>query len=115
MEGYGNEENTWEPRSNLDDAKEVISEFHNRYPDAVRRLIQIMECRTQLLTLALGKLRGVFEAKTNIRKGYCQDLLPIRCQSHNRGKIMCITETTEDLTEVYLRTALGLWKSGTKI
>jgi len=31
-----NEENTWEPRSNLDDAKEVISEFHNRYPDAVR-------------------------------------------------------------------------------
>src|SRR5882757_6414944 len=71
------------------------SEFHNRYPDAVRRLIQIMECQTQPLMLALGRLRGVFEVKTNIRKGYCQDSLPIRCQSHNRGKITCITETTE--------------------
>src|SRR5882757_7924530 len=94
-EGYGNEENTWEPRGNLDDAKEVISEFHNRYLDAVRRLIQIMECQTQPLTLALGKLKGVFETKTDIRKGYCQDLLPIERINHIGGKVMCIMETTE--------------------
>src|SRR5882757_7577159 len=25
----------------------------------------------------------------------CQDSLPTRCQSHNRGEVMCITETTE--------------------
>ena len=55
-----------------------------------------MECQTQPLMLALGKLRGVFEAKTDIRKGYCQDSLPIRCQGHNGGKVTCITEITDE-------------------
>ena len=94
-EGYGNEENTWDPRSNLDDAKESVSEFHNHYLDAVRRLIQIMEKRMKPLTLALGKLKGVFEAKTDIRKGYCQDLLMINHKDHKKGMITCIKEITE--------------------
>src|ERR1700742_2103271 len=34
--GYGAHEQTWEPPSNLTNAKEAIAEFHNQYPDKPR-------------------------------------------------------------------------------
>ena len=82
---YGNEENTWELQGNLDHAKEVIKEFHNQYPNAVQRLIQIMEESKEPLTLALWEIKGVFEMKTDVRKGYCQDLLSVKGNSHKKG------------------------------
>ena len=35
-EGYGPEENTWEPPDNLTNAQEAIADFHKRYPDRVK-------------------------------------------------------------------------------
>jgi len=74
-----------------------------------------MERRTQPLTLALGRLKGVFEAKTNIRKGYCQDSLPVKDQSHNGRKATCITETTKESDQGSSKDILELWKFGTRI
>jgi hypothetical protein len=34
-EDYSDEENTWEPRQNLENAQEVIREFYNKYPMAM--------------------------------------------------------------------------------
>ena len=82
---YGNEENTWEPRGNLDHTKEVIKEFHDRYLNAVWRLIQIMEESKEPLTLALWEIKGVFKVKTDVRKGYCQDLLSIKGSTRKTG------------------------------
>ena len=35
-EGYGPEENTWEPPGNLVNAQEAVADFHRRYPDRVK-------------------------------------------------------------------------------
>ena len=72
---YGLEENTWEPRRNVGNAEELIGEFYEKYPDAVRGITQILETRRLSVDLTLEKIKGVIEAKTNLRKGYCQDLL----------------------------------------
>jgi len=88
---YGNEENTWEPQGNLDHTKEVICEFHDHYPNTVQRLIQIMKKLKEPLTLALQEINGVFKAKTNIRKGYYQDLLLTSMGSHKEGITTWIT------------------------
>jgi len=31
-EDYGDEENTWEPRRNLENAREAIEDFYKKYP-----------------------------------------------------------------------------------
>jgi len=40
---YGNEENTWEPCHHLDHAPDLIQEFYQKYPTAVRRIVQVLE------------------------------------------------------------------------
>jgi hypothetical protein len=40
---YGHEENTWEPRRNLENAQAAISDFYHKYPQAVRQLIQVLK------------------------------------------------------------------------
>jgi len=44
-----------------------------------------MEESKEPLTLALQEIKGVFEAKTDVRKGYCQDLLSARGGTCKKG------------------------------
>ena len=37
--GYGNEENTWEARKNMEKAKDAIKDFHQKYRQVVRGMI----------------------------------------------------------------------------
>ena len=34
--GYGNEENSWEPKKNLSNTKEILADFYIKHPDALR-------------------------------------------------------------------------------
>ena len=78
-EDYGHEENTWEPRSNLDNAQEALADFYNKYPTAVRRLLHVLQKEQKdIRVYEKTGHRGVFETKTEDRKGYCQDSLTIR-------------------------------------
>lgn len=36
--GYSHEENTWEPESNLENSKNLITSFHSKHPSAPRRM-----------------------------------------------------------------------------
>ena len=36
--GYTDDHNTWEPKSNLENSKEVINDFHKTNPSALRKL-----------------------------------------------------------------------------
>ena len=47
----------------------------------------------------MQEIKGVFRAKTNIRKGYCQDLLLINEQSYKKGIATRITEITDRSTK----------------
>ena len=58
-----------------------------------------MEERTKPLTLALWEIKGVFKAKTNVRKGYCQDSLLINRSAYNKGSATWITESTNGSTK----------------
>jgi hypothetical protein len=81
---YGHEENTWEPRRNLDNAQAAISDFYNKYPQAVRQLVQVLKKETGKVVVTIdgdgidGRHEGVFETKTEDRKGYCQDTLTVQ-------------------------------------
>ena len=76
--GYGNEENTWEPRRNVENAQEAIAEFYKQYPHAARRMVEILKTRMGKLVVEMKNgIEGVFETKTNYRKGYCQDALSV--------------------------------------
>ena len=80
-EDYGHEENTWEPHWNLENAQEALTDFYHKYPTAVRRLLQVLKEEKKDVIVKIqgqGRHRGVFEAKTEDRKGYCQDSLMIR-------------------------------------
>ena len=70
---YGNEENTWEPCHHLDHAPDLIQEFYQKYPTAVQRIVQVLETTGKSFTIRMKELQGVIKAKTNLRKGYCQD------------------------------------------
>jgi len=83
---YGNEENTWEPRRHLDHATELIQEFYHKYPTAVRRIVQVLETTGKSFTIGMRELQGVIETKTNLRKGYCQDQLPIGSTIAKKGR-----------------------------
>jgi hypothetical protein len=74
-----NEENTWEPRRNLNNAQEALSDFYDKYPTAVRRLVQILREEKKKIIVDLdGGHEGVFEAKTEDKKGYCQNDLTMQ-------------------------------------
>jgi hypothetical protein len=78
-EEYGHEEDTWEPRRNLDNAQEAIAEFYHKYPTAVRRLVHALKKEKKKTIVNLdGSHEVVFETKTEDRKGYCQDTLAIQ-------------------------------------
>src|SRR5882757_8983343 len=83
---YGNEENTWEPRRHLDHATELIQEFYHKYPTAVQRIVQILGTTGKSFTIGMRELQGVIEAKTNLRKGYCQDQLSTRLTFARKGR-----------------------------
>jgi hypothetical protein len=36
--GFGNEENTWEPKANLEHAQAAVKNFHKKHPSAPRRI-----------------------------------------------------------------------------
>jgi len=77
----------------LDNAKEVISEFHI----IIRMLSGDNPNHGVSKTTAhvgIGKLKGVFEAKTNVERdmsGFVTD----QGQDHNGRKVTCITEKAE--------------------
>ena len=80
-EDYGHEENTWEPHRNLENAQEALVDFYHKYPTAMRRLLYALEKEKKNIVVQVqseGRHGGVFEAKTEDRKGYCQDSLTIR-------------------------------------
>ena len=78
-EDYGHEENTWEPRRNLDNAQEALMDFYNKYPMAVRRLLHVLQKEQKdIQVYEKTGHRGVFETKTEDRKGYCRDSMTIR-------------------------------------
>jgi hypothetical protein len=39
--GYDHNENTWEPKGNISNAKESIEEFHQRNPQAIRNVLHV--------------------------------------------------------------------------
>jgi len=77
-EDYGDEENTWEPRRNSKNAHEAIKDFYKKYPTAVRRLLHVLKEEKKKIVVDWEGHRGVFETKTENRKGYCQDTLTVR-------------------------------------
>src|SRR5882757_11328057 len=83
---YGNEENTWEPCRHLDHATELIQEFYHKYPTAVQRIVQILGTTGKSFTIGMRELQGVIEAKTNLRKGYCQDQPSTRLTLAKKGR-----------------------------
>src|SRR5882762_2080216 len=79
--GYGNEENTWEAKSWMGNAKEIIKEFHQKHPQSIQQIAQeiIKELDQegfQLMTQE--KDQGVFGMKPFLRKGYYQESLGIQ-------------------------------------
>ena len=36
--GYSHEENTWEPKKNLNNAEEAIADYYKKHPDSLRLL-----------------------------------------------------------------------------
>ena len=69
----------WELRRNLENAQEALVDFYHKYPPAVWRLIQTLEKEKKDIVIHEKKGHGgVFEAKTEDRKGYCQESLTIR-------------------------------------
>ena len=83
---YWNEENTWEPCHHLDHASELIQEFYQRYPAAIRRIVYILGTTGKSLTVGMRELQGVIEMKTDLRKGYCQDPLPKESNLKQSGR-----------------------------
>src|SRR5258705_5481018 len=85
--GYGNEENTWEPRRNVENAQEAIAEFYKQYPHAARRMIEILKTRIGKMVVEMKNgIEGVFETKTKYRKGYCQDALSVTIRRTMAGE-----------------------------
>src|SRR5882724_1912113 len=74
-EDYGDEENTWEPRRNLENAREAIEDFYQKYPTAVRRLLHVLKKDKKNIAVDWNGHKGIFEAKIEDRRGYCQDML----------------------------------------
>jgi hypothetical protein len=44
--GYDHNENTWEPKGNVDNAPELIETFHQKNPQAVRQVFTLCFLRT---------------------------------------------------------------------
>ena len=74
-ENYGDEENTWEPRRNLVNAQDALASFYNKYPTAIRSLMQMLKKEKKNIRVNWNGHEGVFEAKIEDKKGYCQDVL----------------------------------------
>ena len=49
--GYGSDENTWEPVENLTRCKDLIKEFHDRHPKAIRSIGGIYAVKSLLTEL----------------------------------------------------------------
>ena len=76
--GYGEEENTWEPRRNVENAREAIEDFYHEYPMAARRMESILRrFKTTVITDLGGSIEEIFETKTDFRKGYCQESMKL--------------------------------------
>jgi len=76
-EDYGDEENTWEPRRNLENAREAI-EISTRNIQRRWRLLHVLKEEKKKIVVDWEGHRGDFEMKTEDRKGYCQDTLTVR-------------------------------------
>jgi len=62
----------------VENAQEAITEFYNQYPHAARRMVEISENKIGKMVVKMEDgIEGVFETKTNYRKGYCQDALSV--------------------------------------
>jgi hypothetical protein len=73
--GYGNEENTWEAKGNMDKAKEAIKEFHQKYPKAAREMVWTLRKMGIPIEIEWNRDEGDFGTKSILRKGYYQDSL----------------------------------------
>src|SRR5882757_3702611 len=81
--GYGNEENTWEARRNMEKAKDAIRDFHRKYPQAAREMVWTLRKMGFPLEIQEKEIQGAFGTKPILRKGYYQDSL--QYNDNNKG------------------------------
>ena len=98
--GYGNEENTWEAKSRMGNAKEIIKEFHLKSPQSIRQIAQeiIQELDQEGFQLTVSeKGKGVFGTKPFLRKGYYQE--SSRIQECDDNSVVSTKETGSSVKE----------------